>query len=100
MYAAFIHHQKAKQFKDHNVNSRFGIKMDKKHKEYRMLGNMMFQPLLISSMIEHAGRYHSDTLVISKNTDLSITETTWGNIRDNSKRFANVLNALGAGLSD
>ena len=28
-----------------------------------MLGNMMFQPLLISSMIEHAGRYHADSLV-------------------------------------
>ena len=65
-----------------------------------MLGNMMFQPLLISSMIEHAGRYHADTLIISKNTDLSITETTWGNIRDNSKRFANALQALGAKLGD
>lgn len=65
-----------------------------------MLGNMMFQPLLISSMIEHAGRYHADTLIISKNTDLSITETTWGNIRENSKRFANALEALGAKLGD
>lgn len=60
-----------------------------------MLGNMMFQPLLISSMIEHAGRYHADTAVISKNTDLSMTHTTWGEIRSNAKRFANVLNQLG-----
>ena len=65
-----------------------------------MLGNMMFQPLLISSMIEHAGRYHSDTLIISKNTDLSITETNWGKVRNNSKRFANALNSLGAKLGD
>ncbi|ANF81779.1 long-chain fatty acid--CoA ligase [Acinetobacter sp. NCu2D-2] len=56
-----------------------------------MLGNMMFQPLLISSMIEHAGRYHSDTQIISKNTDTSITTTTWGEVHQNSKRFANVL---------
>ena len=65
-----------------------------------MLGNMMFQPLLISSMIEHAGRYHADSLVISKNTDLSMVETTWGQIRDNSKRFANVLQSFGLQLSD
>lgn len=65
-----------------------------------MLGNMMFQPLLISSMIEHAGRYHSDTVIISKNTDLSITETNWGKVRNNSKRFANALNSLGAKLGD
>ncbi|RLL49875.1 long-chain-fatty-acid--CoA ligase [Acinetobacter cumulans] len=65
-----------------------------------MLGNMMFQPLLISSMIEHAGRYHADSLVISKNTDLSITETTWGQIHDNSKRFAQVLQSFGFVLGD
>jgi len=65
-----------------------------------MLGNMMFQPLLISSMIEHAGRYHADGLVISKNTDLSITETTWGQIHDNSKRFAQVLQSFGFVLGD
>ncbi|TSH74794.1 long-chain-fatty-acid--CoA ligase [Acinetobacter sp. RF15A] len=65
-----------------------------------MLGNMMFQPLLISSMIEHAGRYHADTEVISKNTDTSITITNWGEIRQNSKRFANVLMQFGLELSD
>ncbi len=65
-----------------------------------MLGNMMFQPLLISSMIEHAGRYHADSAVISKNTDLSITQTTWGSVHDNSKRFANALHALGSKIGD
>ena len=65
-----------------------------------MLGNMMFQPLVISSMIEHAGRYHADGLVISKNTDLSMTETTWGQIHDNSKRFAQVLQSFGFVLGD
>lgn len=65
-----------------------------------MLGNMMFQPLLISNMIEHAGRYHADTLVISKNTDSSMTETTWGKIRDHSKCFANTLQGLGLAHGD
>ncbi|UHT64712.1 long-chain-fatty-acid--CoA ligase [Acinetobacter lwoffii] len=65
-----------------------------------MLGNMMFQPLLISSMIEHAGRYHADTEVISKNTDTSITVTNWGEIHQNSKRFANALQRLGLAQGD
>lgn len=65
-----------------------------------MLGNMMFQPLLISSMIEHAGRYHADTEVISKNTDTSITVTNWGDIHQNSKRFANALQQLGLAQGD
>lgn len=65
-----------------------------------MLGNMMFQPLLISSMIEHAGRYHADTEVISKNTDTRITVTNWGEIHQNSKRFANALQQLGLAQGD
>ena len=65
-----------------------------------MIGNMMFQPLLISSLIEHAAQYHVDTAIISKNTDGSITETTWGQISKNSKRFANVLQAFGLTVSD
>jgi len=60
----------------------------------------MFQPLLISSMIEHAGRYHADTEIISKNTDTSIKKTNWGEIRENSKRFANVLQQFGLTLGD
>ncbi|ENW31206.1 long-chain-fatty-acid--CoA ligase [Acinetobacter lwoffii] len=65
-----------------------------------MLGNMMFQPLLISSMIEHAGRYHADTEVISKNTDNTITVTNWGEIHQKSKRFANALQQLGLAQGD
>ena len=60
-----------------------------------MLGQMMFQPLLISSMIEHAEHYHADTLVVSKNTDTTITQTSWGAIAANAKRFAQALAALG-----
>ena len=65
-----------------------------------MIGNMMFQPLLISSLIEHAATYHSDTEVISKNTDGSMTHSTWGQISQNSKRFVNVLQSFGLSMSD
>ncbi|MEG2567288.1 MAG: AMP-binding protein, partial [Acinetobacter sp.] len=59
-----------------------------------MLGNMMFKPLLISNLIEHAAQYHGDTKVISKNVDGSHVETTWLGISDNAKKYANVLKAL------
>lgn len=59
-----------------------------------MHGRMMFQPLLISSLIEHAAEYHADTIIISKNTNGHITETNWGNISDNAKRGAKALNDL------
>lgn len=59
-----------------------------------MQGRMMFQPLLISSFIEHAAEYHGDTAVISKNTDLSMTHTNWSEISANAKRFAKALNQL------
>jgi fatty-acyl-CoA synthase len=65
-----------------------------------MIGNMMFQPLLISSLIEHAARYHADTVIISKNTDGSMLHTDWGQIAKNSKRFANVLQSFGFAVSD
>ncbi|TCM69070.1 methylmercaptopropionate CoA ligase [Acinetobacter calcoaceticus] len=65
-----------------------------------MIGNMMFQPLLISSLIEHAQSYHADTAIISKNTDGSMTQCNWGQIAQNSKRFANVLQSFGLSSSD
>lgn len=65
-----------------------------------MLGNMMFQPLLISSLIEHAARYHGDTPVISKNTDGTITKTDWTHISENAKRLANALRGLGLNSAD
>ena len=59
-----------------------------------MYGRMMFQPLLISSLLEHAATYHKDTAIISKNTDGSMFETNWGNVSDNAKRGAKALSAL------
>ncbi len=65
-----------------------------------MLGNMMFKPLLISNLIDHAEQYHADTVIYSKNTDGTMTQSNWGNIAKNAKRFANVLQSLGCDISD
>ena len=65
-----------------------------------MYGRMMFQPLLISSLLEHAASYHQDAKIISKNTNGQIIETNWQAISDNAKRFATALNQLGLNFSD
>ena len=65
-----------------------------------MQGRMMFQPLLISNLIEHAARYHGDTPIISKNTDGTITQTNWMHVAQNAKRFANALDSLQLNMSD
>lgn len=70
------------------------------NKDVMMNGNMMFQPLLMSSLIEHAERYHADTAVISKNTDGSMTHSDWQQIAGNAKRFANVLSTFKLSMSD
>ena len=58
-------------------------------------GKMMYEPLLISSLIAHAERYHADTEVVSVETDQSVRRTTWGEIAVNARRLASALSALG-----
>lgn len=65
-----------------------------------MHGRMMFQPLLISSLLDHAATYHRDTSIVSKNTNGQMINTNWTNISNNSKRFAQVLANLGLNFSD
>jgi len=60
-----------------------------------MLGQMMNKPLLISSLIEHAQRYHSSGQIYSVNTGGGVEETTWGEVGRNSRRLASALTKLG-----
>ncbi len=59
-----------------------------------MFGKMMHQPLLISTLIEHAARYHADTSIISREVSGHITTTNWLQVQRNSKRLANALSSL------
>lgn len=54
-----------------------------------MFGKMMHQSLLISNLLEHAAKYHSDTSVISREVNGQITTTNWLQVQQNSKRLAN-----------
>jgi fatty-acyl-CoA synthase len=60
-----------------------------------MLGQMMNKPLLISELIEHAGRYHGPTGIVSVNTTGGAEQTTWGSVRDNSRALGSALHKLG-----
>jgi len=61
-----------------------------------MLGQMMTEPLLISSLIEHAARYHADTPIISVNTTGGgAEETSWGGVAKNARKLGSALSKLG-----
>ena len=60
-----------------------------------MLGQMMTQPLLISSLITHAERYHSDGGITSVNTGGGVEQTTWGQVGRNARKLASALAKLG-----
>lgn len=65
-----------------------------------MLGKMMYQPLLISSLIEHAAQYHGDTAIFSKEVNGEMAKSDWLTVSNNSKRLAKALQALGLKSSE
>jgi len=56
-----------------------------------MLGLMQDRPLLISTLIDHAARYHPEVEIVSRTCEGPTVRTNW---RDLSKRVARLANAL------
>ncbi|MFT4776485.1 MAG: acyl-CoA synthetase (AMP-forming)/AMP-acid ligase II [Oleispira sp.] len=65
-----------------------------------MLGNMMDQPLLISSLIEHAERANPNSEIVSRRCEGDIHRYTMKDAAKRSKKAANALLRLGAKPSD
>ncbi|WP_121066678.1 long-chain-fatty-acid--CoA ligase [Chachezhania antarctica] len=65
-----------------------------------MLGSMMRKELLISDLITHAGKYHNDTEIVSRETSGEISTTTWGEVADASLKLASALGKLGLETGD
>ena len=65
-----------------------------------MQGLMMRQPLLISSLIEHAERCHGDTEIVSRRVEGDIHRTTYRQLAARSRRMANALARLGIARSE
>jgi fatty-acyl-CoA synthase len=60
-----------------------------------MLGLMQQRPLLISSLLDYAERYHAATEIVSRSVEGPIQRSSWGTIAARAKRTANALRRLG-----
>ncbi len=65
-----------------------------------MQGLMTDKPLLISSLIEHASRYHGETEIVSCNSDGNIERTTYKEVNFRSKKLAHSLLKMGVKKGD
>jgi len=63
-------------------------------------GLMQDQPLLISSLIEHAASFHPNAEIVSRLPDGRVHRTHWRGIRDQACQVANALRGLGIGAGD
>jgi 3-(methylthio)propionyl---CoA ligase len=61
-----------------------------------MLGQMMQQPLLISSLLRHAERHHADARIVSKRVEGDLHRTTYAELALRCRKLANALGGLGA----
>jgi fatty-acyl-CoA synthase len=65
-----------------------------------MNGQMMQQPLLISSLLRHAERHHGDQLVVSRRVEGDIHRYTYRDLAARSRQLAKVMAALGVSFGD
>jgi acyl-CoA synthetase (AMP-forming)/AMP-acid ligase II len=65
-----------------------------------MLGQMMQQPLLISSLLTHAERHHGEREIVSRRVEGDIHRTTYRELGRRARRLANALQALCIGFGD
>ncbi len=65
-----------------------------------MLGLMMEKPLLVSSLLEHAERFHPNQFVVSRLSDGNIVYNTYRDIAKRTRQLANALLALGTQPGD
>lgn len=65
-----------------------------------MRASMIDKPLLISSLIEHAAKYHGDTEIVSRTVEGPIHRYTWADAHDRAKRMAKLLERLGVRRGD
>lgn len=65
-----------------------------------MLGSMMRNELLISDLIVHAGKFHGDTQIISRETTGEMHTTDWAGVAAASRQLASALEGIGLRLGD
>ena len=64
----------------------------------QMLGLMMQQPLLVSSLLLHAERHHASQEIVSRRVEGDIHHYTYGDLASRSRRMAKALTARGMAM--
>jgi fatty-acyl-CoA synthase len=65
-----------------------------------LMGQMMNQPLLISSIIKHADRYYGSNEIVSRRVEGDIHRYTYRDCHKRSRQMANALAGLGVKMGD
>jgi acyl-CoA synthetase (AMP-forming)/AMP-acid ligase II len=65
-----------------------------------MLGLMQQKNLLLSSIIQHAARWHPSAEIVSRTSETTLHRTNYAAIERRSRRLANVLQRLGVNQGD
>ena len=65
-----------------------------------MLGLMMDKPLLISSILDHAAKYHGGTEIVSRTVEGPLHRYTYADAAARAKKLAQALRRLGIGDGD
>jgi acyl-CoA synthetase (AMP-forming)/AMP-acid ligase II len=65
-----------------------------------LMGQMMSQPLLISSIIKHADRYFGKSEIVSRRVEGDIHRYTYHDCHTRSRKLANALRGLGVQMGD
>jgi fatty-acyl-CoA synthase len=64
------------------------------------MGQMMSQPLLISSIIEFAARHYANSEIVSQRVEGDVHRYTFRDCHQRAKKLANALQALGVRMGD
>jgi fatty-acyl-CoA synthase len=65
-----------------------------------LMGQMMNQPLLISSIIEFAARHYGNNEIVSRRIEGDMHRYTWRECEQRARRMAKVLEGLGVRMGD
>ena len=65
-----------------------------------MLGLMQNQPLMISSLIEHANRHHGEVEIVSRRVEGDIHRTSYRQVAQRARQVAHALDALKLAFGD
>ncbi|MCU6501192.1 fatty-acid--CoA ligase [Rugamonas sp. A1-17] len=65
-----------------------------------MMGQMMNQPLLVSSILDFAARHYANSEIVSRRVEGDLHRYTFRDCQQRVKRLANALHGLGVGMGE